>query len=148
MHYRHDWFARMTTWRNGGPISLSSAIDWHLQWIKCVCVVRSFYHCWKPAITWSLFPFSLGDEGRKEEFLFSSLAEQLQFMVSEMMQKVSLSHTFYWRKIPLSPHTSFRTWNYKGFITIFPKILGAIYCITKVRSLLIPLSITFFNPKS
>ena len=65
-----------------------------------------------------------------------------------MVYKVSLSYTLYWRMIPLSPHTSFRTWNYKGFITIFPKILDAIYCITKVRSLLIPPSITFLNPKS
>ena len=40
---------------------------------------------------------------------------------------------------------SFR--NLKGFCVIFPKILGAIERFTKVRIFLIPLSITFLNPK-
>ena len=40
---------------------------------------------------------------------------------------------------------SFR--NYKVFSIIFPKILDAMYCITKVGMLLVPLSITFLNPK-
>ena len=37
--------------------------------------------------------------------------------------------------------------NYKGFSIIFLKLFGAIYQITKVRIFLIPLSITFLNPK-
>ena len=37
--------------------------------------------------------------------------------------------------------------NYKGFSIVFLKIFGAIYQITKVRIFLIPLSITFLNPK-
>ena len=37
--------------------------------------------------------------------------------------------------------------NYKGFSIIFPKILDAIWRITKVRHFLIPLAITFLNPK-
>ena len=37
--------------------------------------------------------------------------------------------------------------NYKGFRIIFPKILGVIQHFTKVRIFLIPLSITFWNPK-
>ena len=40
---------------------------------------------------------------------------------------------------------SFR--NYKGFSIIFPKILDAIKRITKKKFFLIPLSITFLNPK-
>ena len=40
---------------------------------------------------------------------------------------------------------SFRNW--KGLIIIFPKILDEILCITKVRHFLIPLAITFLNPK-
>ena len=40
---------------------------------------------------------------------------------------------------------SFRT--YEGFGIIFPKILDAAYLITKVRILLILLSITLLNPK-
>ena len=40
---------------------------------------------------------------------------------------------------------SFR--NYKGFGSIFPKFLAAIYHITKERIFLIPLSITFLNLK-
>ena len=40
---------------------------------------------------------------------------------------------------------SFR--NCKGFGIIVPKILDAIQRITKVKIILIPLSITFFNPK-
>ena len=40
---------------------------------------------------------------------------------------------------------SFR--NYKGFSIIFWKILDAIQRITKVRIFLIPLSITYLNPK-
>ena len=40
---------------------------------------------------------------------------------------------------------SFR--NYKGFSIIFPKILDAIQRFTKVKIFLIPLSITFLNPK-
>ena len=40
---------------------------------------------------------------------------------------------------------SFR--NYKGFSIIFPQILDAIQRITKVRIFLIPLSITYLNPK-
>ena len=40
---------------------------------------------------------------------------------------------------------SFR--NYKGFSVIFPKILDAIWRITKVRHFLIPLAIRFLNPK-
>ena len=40
---------------------------------------------------------------------------------------------------------SFR--NYKGFSIIFRKILDAIQRITKKKNFLIPLSITFFNPK-
>ena len=40
---------------------------------------------------------------------------------------------------------SFR--NSKGFGIIFPKMLDAIWRITKVKSILIPLSITFLNPK-
>ena len=40
---------------------------------------------------------------------------------------------------------SFR--NYKGLSIIFPKILDEIWRITKVRHFLIPLSITFLNPK-
>ena len=41
---------------------------------------------------------------------------------------------------------SFR--NYKGFSIIFPKMFDAIERFTKVRIALIPLSITFLNPKS
>ena len=37
--------------------------------------------------------------------------------------------------------------NYKGFSTIFPKILDAIYGFTNVRIFLTPISITFLNPK-
>ena len=37
--------------------------------------------------------------------------------------------------------------NSKGFIIIFPNILDAIWRITKVRHFLIPLAITFVNPK-
>ena len=37
--------------------------------------------------------------------------------------------------------------NYKGFSVIFPKILDAIERFTEVRIFLIPLSITFLNPK-
>ena len=37
--------------------------------------------------------------------------------------------------------------NYKGYSIIFPKILGAIQRITKERIFLIPLSVTFLNPK-
>ena len=37
--------------------------------------------------------------------------------------------------------------NYKGFSVIFPKILDAVERFTKVRIFLIPLSITFLNPK-
>ena len=40
---------------------------------------------------------------------------------------------------------SFR--NYKDFSIIFPKILDVSYQIMKVRIFLIPLSITFLNPK-
>ena len=40
---------------------------------------------------------------------------------------------------------SFR--NYEGFSIIFPKILDAVYLITKLRILLILLSITLLNPK-
>ena len=40
---------------------------------------------------------------------------------------------------------SFR--NYKGFSSIFPKVLDAVQRITKVWIFLIPLSITFSNPK-
>ena len=40
---------------------------------------------------------------------------------------------------------SFR--NFKGCSIIFSKILDAIYQITKVRIFLIPLSMTFLNPK-
>ena len=40
---------------------------------------------------------------------------------------------------------SFR--NSKGFGIIFPKMLDAIWRITKVKRILIPLSITFLNPK-
>ena len=40
---------------------------------------------------------------------------------------------------------SFR--NYKGFSVNFSKILDAIWRITKVRHFLIPLAITFLNPK-
>ena len=45
----------------------------------------------------------------------------------------------------LGEHKSFR--NYKGFSIIFPKILDAIYRITKLRIFLIPLSIIGLNPK-
>ena len=38
-------------------------------------------------------------------------------------------------------------WNSKGFIIIFPNILDAIWRITKVTHFLIPLAITFVNPK-
>ena len=38
-------------------------------------------------------------------------------------------------------------WDYKGFNIIFPKNLEAIYAITKVGIFLIPLHITFLNPK-
>ena len=41
---------------------------------------------------------------------------------------------------------SFR--NYKGFSIIFPKILDTVELFTKVRIVLIPLSITFLNPRS
>ena len=37
--------------------------------------------------------------------------------------------------------------NYKGFRIIFPEILDAIYPFTNVKIFLIPLSITFLNPK-
>ena len=37
--------------------------------------------------------------------------------------------------------------NYKGFNVIYPKILDAVERFTKVRIFLIPLSITFLNPK-
>ena len=37
--------------------------------------------------------------------------------------------------------------NYEGFSVIFPKILDAIERFTNVRIFLIPLSITFLNPK-
>ena len=37
--------------------------------------------------------------------------------------------------------------NYKGLSIIFPKILDEIWCITKVRHFLIPLAISFMNPK-
>ena len=37
--------------------------------------------------------------------------------------------------------------NYEGVSVISPKILGAIERSTKVRIFLIPLSITFLNPK-
>ena len=40
---------------------------------------------------------------------------------------------------------SFR--NHKGFTVIFPKILDEIWRITKVRKYLVPLAITFLNPK-
>ena len=42
-----------------------------------------------------MFSFSLGDERSEEEFFFSSLPEQLSFMVSEIVQQVSLLNTFY-----------------------------------------------------
>ena len=45
----------------------------------------------------------------------------------------------------LGDFESFR--NCKGFRLIFPKLLVTIYPFTKVRSFLIPLSITFLNPK-
>ena len=35
-----------------------------------------------------------------------------------------------------------------GFSIIFPKILDAIERFTKVRIVLVPLSVTFLNPKS
>ena len=37
--------------------------------------------------------------------------------------------------------------NYKGLSIIFPKILGAIWRVTKVRHILTSLSIVFLNPK-
>ena len=37
--------------------------------------------------------------------------------------------------------------NYKGLSIIFPKIIYAIWHITKVKQFLIPLSTTFLNPK-
>ena len=37
--------------------------------------------------------------------------------------------------------------NYKGFNVIYPKILDAVERFTKVRIFVIPLSITFLNPK-
>ena len=45
----------------------------------------------------------------------------------------------------LGDFASFR--NYKGFRIIFLKILDAIYPFTNVKIFLIPLSITFLNPK-
>ena len=49
--------------------------------------------------------------------------------------------------VTLGDFASFTCRNYKGFRIIFPKILDAIYPCKKMEIFLIPLSITFLNPK-
>ena len=53
--------------------------------------------------------------------------------------------TFYLFGHPIGELEAFR--NYKRFSVLFPKILDAIERFTKVRIFLIPLSLTFLNPK-
>ena len=49
--------------------------------------------------------------------------------------------------VTLGDFASFTCRNYRGFRIIFPKMLDAIYPFKKVKIFLIPLSITFLNPK-
>ena len=49
------------------------------------------------------------------------------------------------RSVILGQLRSFQ--NYKSLSIIFPKILDEIWCITKLRHFLIPLTISFLNPK-
>ena len=75
-----------------------------------------------------------------DSFLLNTLSRVLKLEVHpKRRHKICIS------SVILGQLESFR--NYKGLSIIFPKILDAIWRVTKVRHFLIPLSIVFLNSK-